>query len=143
MNLPAPTLQGSLTPCVCPALLLPPSCSFRCYYVDSEEEEEEEEWYEDEVDDDLELFLSGCSDMMRLRGMVVRLARRKRLTAALAALGCELRSDSRLCEAYINHGTGSPQRVAVVMRVSGRAACAARWVCRAGSAGFTGWVCDM
>lgn len=59
--------------------------------------------------------------MAPLRGMVVRLARRKRLATALAALGCDLRSDSRLrafCKAYIEHGTGSPQRVAVTVRVS-------------------------
>ena len=102
--------------------MLPPCrFRFRCYSVDSQEEEEVDNEHEEDDLAGLELCLSGCTDMAPLRSMVVRRARRKRLATALAALGCDLRSESRLrafCKAYIEHGTGSPQRVAVTARVS-------------------------
>ena len=41
--------------------------------------------------------------------------RRAWLTAALASVGCELRTDSRLCDNYIENGYGSPEDIAATM----------------------------
>ena len=41
--------------------------------------------------------------------------RRRTLTEALSRYGCELRGDSRLCNAYIQRGAGDPDRIAEVM----------------------------
>lgn len=41
--------------------------------------------------------------------------RRSKLKEALAARGCSLRGDSRLCDNYIDHGKGKPDEIAIVM----------------------------
>ena len=46
----------------------------------------------------------------------VRGCRRAVLVAALQRLGCELRGDSRLCDDYIEHGSGDPDEISKVMR---------------------------
>ena len=37
------------------------------------------------------------------------------LVAALQRLGCELRTDSRLCDDYIEHGNGDPDEISGIM----------------------------
>jgi hypothetical protein len=61
--------------------------------------------------------LDACQQRHRAAQNVVqgRDARRAVLVAALAAHGCTLRADSRLCAAYIDQGVGDPQHIAVVM----------------------------
>jgi hypothetical protein len=49
------------------------------------------------------------------RAEVQRERRRERLTAALEAQGCQLRSDSRLCDAYINDNDGDIDMIVRVM----------------------------
>jgi len=54
--------------------------------------------------------------VQELTALVAKRNRRRDLIIALDALGCELRSDSRLCEAYVEEGIGSPAEIATVMR---------------------------
>jgi hypothetical protein len=42
--------------------------------------------------------------------------RRKTLQTMLTEQGCELRSDSKLCESYIEHGVGDPHNIVRIMR---------------------------
>jgi hypothetical protein len=54
-------------------------------------------------------------DVAAARMQARRQHRQDQLTAALAARGCQLRGDSRLCQAYIDDGEGDPEHIATVM----------------------------
>lgn len=67
--------------------------------------------------------LARAMEMKKERGQKAREtrmakmgARRAKLQAALAAVGCHLRGDSRLCNAYIDHGEGGVAAIADTMR---------------------------
>lgn len=65
------------------------------------------------------LPLSGKRDALLLRcqqnGLIATNTRRNLLEAELRAVGCELRTDSKLCSAYVAHGEGDPREIAQTM----------------------------
>lgn len=69
---------------------------------------------------DVSRFVSGSLSSSCIRTQLLRVKRRLQLEAALQAEGCELRTDSGLCHAFVQDGVGDPKAIATTMAVRGR-----------------------